>query len=186
MHRPAFRSLLSAAAAALALACGARDRADAHLRSVHVAGVRIDPRAEVPIVDLVEDGGAERKLGIWVGEFEADSIARAMAHEPAARPNPHDLLKNLLDSLDAHVRRTVVTELRAGTYFAEIDLELRGRRISIDARPSDAIAIALRAGAPMLVQESLFESAEPPGDEPSLDIDWRTHFRRETRGAAPL
>jgi bifunctional DNase/RNase len=117
------------------------------LIGVHVADVRVDPRTASPVVELLEDGASGRSLSIWVGEFEAESIARAMEHEPSARPNPHDLLKNMLDRIHGHVRRTTVTEVHEGTYFAVIELELRGRTVSLDARPSDAIAVALRAGA---------------------------------------
>ncbi|HXZ85543.1 MAG TPA: bifunctional nuclease family protein [Myxococcota bacterium] len=185
MHRPPLAKL-AVLALALALACGPRPSDEAHLRSVRVAGVRIDPGTSNPIVDLVEDGGAERSLSIAIGEFEAESIARAIEHQPAPRPNPHDLLKTLIDTIDGHVRRTVVTDLREGTYFAVIDVELRGRTISVDARPSDAIAIALRAGAPVLVRDWLLDAAGEPEDGNSLEIDFRAQPRRERRGASPL
>ena len=175
-----------AGALAFALACGQRDADEEPLRSVHVAGVRIDPRTSTPLVELVEDGARARTLAIWVGEFEADSIERAIDHAPIVRPNPHDLLKTVLDQVQGRVRRTVVTALRAGTYYAVIDLELRGRVLSVDARPSDAIAIALRAGAPVLVRDSLFREAEIPDDEGALEIDWSTQNDSECPVSAPL
>lgn len=177
---------LAALLAALALACSRHDPADPQLCSVHVAGVRVDPGSSTPIVDLVEEGGGRRSLSIAVGDFEADSIARAIEHQPVVRPNPHDLLKALLDTIDGHVRRTVVTELRQGTYFAVIDVELRGRTVSVDARPSDAIAIALRAGAPVLVRDSLLRAGPEPDDGGAVEIDLRAQRRHERRGGSRL
>ena len=172
--------------AALALACGTRDVDDESLRRVHVVGVRVDPETSTPLVELVEDGARARTLDLWVGEFEADSIARAIEHAPAARPNPHDLLKALLDQIHGRVRRSVVTELRGATYYAVIDVELRGRVISVDARPSDAIALALRAGAPVLVRDSLFGDSEIPDDEHTREIDWSAQDARECAVTAPF
>jgi len=177
---------IAALLAALALACSRRDAAEPQLCSVHVAGVRVDPGTSSPIVDLVEDGGDQRSLSIAVGEFEADSIARAIEHQPVVRPNPHDLLKAVLDTIHGHVRRTVVTDLRDGTYFAVIDVELHGRTVSVDARPSDAIAIALRAGAPVLVRDSLLRAPEEPEDARALEILFRAQRRHERRGVARL
>ncbi len=157
-----------------ALGCGAADDPDqSELIGVHVADVRMDPRTASPVVELLEDGANGRSLSIWVGEFEAESITRAMEHEPSARPNPHDLFKNVLDRIHGHVRRTTVTELHEGTYFAVIELELRGRTVSLDARPSDAIAVALRADAPLFVRDSLFEPADQiPDDENAVEINF--------------
>ena len=149
----------------------AREAPEDALRPVHVAGVRVDPRTESPVVDLVEDGDGGRELPIWIGEYEAQSIVNAINREPAPRPNPHDLLANTIEKLDGHVRRTLVNELRDRTYYAVIELDLHGRTLAIDARPSDAIAVALRTGAPVLVRESLLERAlEIPDDEGALDI----------------
>lgn len=164
--------------AALAWGCGASDTDADELRSVHVADVHLDPRTSSPVVELLEDGGRGRSLSIWVGEFEAESIARAMDNQPSPRPNPHDLLKNVLDRIHGHVRRTLVNELREGTFFAVIEVELRGRTLSLDARPSDAIAVALRARAPLFVRDSLFAPAdEIPDDENAVEIDFRLPIR---------
>jgi uncharacterized protein len=170
-------ALLVPLALALASAC-ARSSADLDLRSVHVAGVELDPRTSSPFVELVEDGADGRVLRIWVGEFEARSIASAIDREPVLRPNPHDLVKDLLSRADGRVRRTLVTELRDGTYYAVIEVDLNGRELRIDARPSDAIAVALRTGAPVLVRESLLEPETPiPDDENALEIDAPTPAR---------
>ena len=156
---------------ALSLGCG-RSEPEENLRAVRVEGVRLDPRTDSPVLSLVEDGDAERRLRIWIGEFEARSIAQALEREPIVRPNSHDLLKNVLQELEGQVRRIVVTELRDGTFYARIEVELHGRSLAIDARPSDAIAVALRAGVPVLVAESLFTAPiEIPSDDSALEID---------------
>ena len=167
--------------------CKARDVDGSDLRAVHVADVRVDPKTESPVVELLEDGERGRSLSIWVGQFEAESIARAMDREPSSRPNPHDLLKNVVERMHGHVLRTLVTELREGTYFAVIELELRGRTVSLDARPSDAIAIALRAGAPLFVRDSLFQPASQiPDDDNAVDIDFRGACERDCPAATTL
>jgi bifunctional DNase/RNase len=185
-QRSALAKLHVACALVLLLACGPLRSDDDHLRSVHVAAVRIDPVTSSPLVELVEEGEPGRTLAIWVGEFEAESIERALEHQPSARPNPHDLLKSVFDQIHGHVRRTVVTELRGGTYYAVIELELRGRSLAIDARPSDAIAVALRADAPVLVRDSLFQDVEIPDDEHALEIHFRTQNESENPARAPL
>jgi hypothetical protein len=163
--------------ALLGLACAPRV-ADETLCAVHVQGVRLDPGTDSPVLQLVEDGDGGRGLRMWIGEFEARSIAQALGREPIIRPNSHDLLKDLLERLEGRVRRTVVTELREGTFYAVIEVESHGRSLVIDARPSDAIAVALRTRAPVLVSESLLvRSLEIPDDEGALEIDLRQHAR---------
>jgi bifunctional DNase/RNase len=169
----AIRFPLLLACAVLALACAPRET-DEELRAVHVEGLQLDPRTDSPVLSLVEDGDGGRHLRLWIGEFEARSIAQALEREPIVRPNSHDLLKNVLERLDGRVRRILVTELRESTFYALIEVELQGRSLRIDARPSDAIAVALRTGAPVLVAESLFAtSVEIPEDEGALEIDMR-------------
>src|SRR5262245_13054381 len=184
--RLAVSKLHVACALVLLLGCGPLGSDDDHLANVRVADVRIDPVTASPIVELVENGERGRKLGIWVGEFEAESIARAMEHQPSPRPNPHDLVKNMLDQMHGKVMRIVVTELRGSTYYAVIELELRGKSLTVDARPSDAIAVALRAGAPVLVSDSLFQETEIPNDEDALEVDFDVQHERESRVSAPL
>jgi bifunctional DNase/RNase len=183
--RAALGTALLASGLALCLGC-VHDPDDEHLASVQVAGVRVDPATSSPVVELVEKGERGRSLGIWIGEFEAESIARAIEHQPSPRPNPHDLLMSVLEQIHGHVKRTVVTELHEGTYYAVIELELRGRSLRVDARPSDAIAVALRAGAPVLVRDTLFRATDIPEDEHALEIDWSTQRRSEFRESAPL
>jgi hypothetical protein len=141
--------------------------------AVHVESVTVDPRTASPVVLLVEDEGEERRLPIWIGAFEAQSIALAMERVEMPRPNTHDLIKNLVDGLSATIERVVITELRDNTFYAVIECLAEGRRIEIDSRPSDAIAIAIRVGAPLFATEQVLGAGGTvAGDEESLDIDW--------------
>ena len=130
---------------------------------VRVEGLALDGDADSPVVILVETDG-ERRLPIWIGLAEAHSIAAHLDERTPPRPNTHDLAKRLIEGLEGQVRRIVVTELRDGVYYARIDLEHHGRTVAVDSRPSDAIAIGLRLGAPLFVRAELFEtSALEPG-----------------------
>jgi bifunctional DNase/RNase len=142
--------------AGLAGGCSGERRAGASGEevAVEVASIAVDPDG-TPVVLLADRRGA-RSLPIWIGPAEAHSIAAEMEHRRPPRPNTHDLAKRLLDDLEAALDRVVVTELRDGTYYAVLFLSTRGRRIEVDARPSDAIALALRCGAPLYVREALF------------------------------
>jgi bifunctional DNase/RNase len=145
------------------LACPARTSQHAHEVSVEVDRVALDPRSGSPVVVLEERHG-HRSLAIWIGFPEASSIASEMDHDHPPRPNTHDLAKRLIEGLHGSLSRVVVTELRDGTYFAVMVLDAPGGAFEVDARPSDAIALALRTGAPLFVREALFDAAsnEPP------------------------
>jgi uncharacterized protein len=153
------------------LGCGVQPD-DAHDVRVRVDRVVIDDN-DSPVVVLEEEGGT-RWLPIWIGSAEARSIALEMEAMRSPRPNTHDLARDLIQHLDAEVARAVVTELREGTYYASLLLRRGGHLLPIDARPSDAIAIALRAHAPIFVREPLFDQShadEPEhGDAPRRDI----------------
>jgi bifunctional DNase/RNase len=137
---------------------------------VSVGVVAVDEH-DLPVVVLEEQGGP-RLLPIWIGAAEARSIAVEMERKPALRPNTHDLATRLIQSLQGEIVRVVVTELRNGTYFATIVLLSRDEIVDIDARPSDAIAIALRVGAPIFVRASLLnrERSEPVADRAERQI----------------
>lgn len=111
-----------------------------------VRQVIVDPTHGTPVV-LLAGGG--RLLPIWIGEAEANSIARALAGEKLSRPDTHDLIQRVLGGLKAELERVTITELRESTFFAELTIKRNRRRIRLDARPSDAIAVALRTGAPI-------------------------------------
>jgi bifunctional DNase/RNase len=156
-----FRLLLAACLAggvlAACLSCSAETASEEDAVPVRVEGLALDPDADAPIVILIESDG-ERRLPIWIGETEARSIAAELEELKPIRPNTHDLARRLIEGLDGTVLRIVVTDLREGIYYARIDLDQEGRSVSIDARPSDAIAIGLRLGAPLFVRAQLFES----------------------------
>ena len=133
--------------------------------AVRVVGVALDESADSPVVILEELEGTRRLL-IWIGLPEAQSILARLASQTPPRPNSHDLAQHLIEELDGRVERVVVTALRDGIYYARIDLVHDGRTREIDARPSDAIAIALRLSAPLFVEAALFETsgaAQGPG-----------------------
>jgi bifunctional DNase/RNase len=167
--------LLGLAAALAVTACGSRsgDTAGAERDvRVHVERVVIDDN-DTPVVVLEEEEGT-RWLPIWIGSAEARSIAIEIESMRSPRPNTHDLARDLIHHLDAEVARVVVTELRDGTYYAMLHLSHAGHIVAVDARPSDAIAIALRAHAPIFVREPLFAqgNADAPvaGESPRREI----------------
>ncbi len=121
---------------------------------MEVKQVVLDPMNQTPVV-LLAGGG--QLLPIWIGNAEAASISRAIEGRQAARPNTHDLIRNLLDGLDATPERVTITELRGGAYFAVMTVRKGRRRIPIDSRPSDAIAVALRTGTPIYATPQVLE-----------------------------
>jgi hypothetical protein len=102
----------------------------------------------------------ERILRIWVGLFEANAIALQIENVSTPRPMTHDLLRNIITDLDGRVDRIVVSDLKDNTFFAIIHLTVRGERVAVDARPSDAIALALRTRSPILVEETVIDNAK--------------------------
>lgn len=130
------------------------------LIEMSIQGLKLDPVANTPIV-ILKDKMGTRVLPIWVGVAEANAIALQIENVSPPRPMTHDLLRNVIADLDGHVDRVVVSDLRDNTYFAVIHLSVRGERVAIDARPSDAIALALRTRSPILVEEAVIESAQP-------------------------
>jgi uncharacterized protein len=133
-----------------------------------VKGLMIDPITNMPIIILRDvDGG--RVLPIWVGVFEANAIALQIENVQTPRPMTHDLLKNVLEDLEAQVERVVVCELRENTFYAAIHLRMQGQAIVVDARPSDAIALALRTRSPIFVEEEVIQNAKTV--ETSRDVD---------------
>jgi bifunctional DNase/RNase len=124
-----------------------------------IKGLMIDPITNMPIV-ILKDKEGDRVLPIWVGVFEANAIALQIENISTPRPMTHDLLKNILTEIEAEVQRIVVSDLRDNTFYAMIYLDRDGETIAIDARPSDAIALALRTRAPIFVEDSVVESAK--------------------------
>jgi bifunctional DNase/RNase len=123
-----------------------------------IKGLMIDPITNMPII-ILRDQDGQRILPIWVGVFEANAIALQIENVQTPRPMTHDLLKNVIDDLQAHVERIVVCELKENTFYARIYLASNGATRMIDARPSDAIALALRTHSPIFVEEAVIQSA---------------------------
>ncbi len=126
---------------------------------VEVSAVIPSWYAGVPAVVLT-DTLSGRSLPIFIGESEARSIELALAGQKFPRPLTHDLLRDILDAYKIRVIKVVVSDLRDGTYYARIYLKQKGKRKEMDSRPSDAIALALRTGAPIFVEEEVFKKAE--------------------------
>ena len=124
-----------------------------------IKGLMVDPVTNMPIIILRDDAG-DRVLPIWVGIFEANAIALQIENVATPRPMTHDLLRNVIEDLDGAVQKVVVSELKESTFFAVIHLAVRGEPVLIDARPSDAIALALRTKAPIYVEEDVIDNAK--------------------------
>jgi len=124
-----------------------------------IRGLMMDPVTNSPIV-VLKDASGEGVLPIWVGIYEANAIALEIEKITLPRPQTHDLIKNVLTGLEASVRKVVVSELRDDTFFAVIWMERDGHIISIDSRPSDALALALRLDCPIYVDESVLKSSK--------------------------
>ena len=133
-----------------------------------IKGLMLDPVSNSPIV-VLKDDDEKFFLPIWVGIFEANAIALQLENVSTPRPMTHDLLKNLLGELDAQVTRVVINDLRDSTFFAQIRVNTAGRTLEIDARPSDAIALALRVEAPIFVAQSVLDQAQTITPEPGSD-----------------
>ena len=129
------------------------------LIEMSIQGLMVDPITNMPIV-ILKDKGGDRKLPIWVGIFEANAIALQIENISTPRPMTHDLLRNVIKDLDGRVERVVVCDLKDNTFYAIIYLTVRGESVAVDARPSDAIALALRTRAPILVEEAVIENAK--------------------------
>ena len=119
----------------------------------------LDPVTNMPIV-ILKDVGSDTVLPIWVGAHEANAIALEMEKVTTPRPLTHDLIKNVLAGLETVVHKVVVTELKEDTFYAVIWLERDGRIISIDSRPSDALAVALRMDCPIFVEEQVLKTSK--------------------------
>jgi bifunctional DNase/RNase len=125
-----------------------------------IKGLMVDPITNTPIV-ILRDKDGQRVLPIWVGIFEANAIALQIENVTTPRPMTHDLLRNVIQDLKATVQKIVVCDLQENTFYALIYLGLNGDTLTIDARPSDAIALALRTRAPIFVEDTVIDNAKP-------------------------
>ena len=124
-----------------------------------IKGLMVDPITNMPII-ILRDKDGQRVLPIWVGIFEANAIALQMENVSTPRPMTHDLLRNVIQDLKGLVTKIVISDLKDNTFYALIYVETPGDVVAIDARPSDAIALALRAQAPIFVEETVIEDAK--------------------------
>ncbi len=124
-----------------------------------IKGLMVDPITNMPII-ILRDKDGQRVLPIWVGIFEANAIALQIENISTPRPMTHDLLRNVIQDLKATVDKIVVCDLKENTFFALIYLTAAGETLAIDARPSDAIALALRSKAPIFVEETVIDNAK--------------------------
>ena len=132
---------------------------------MRIKGLVVDPLSKMPII-ILEDLRSERVLPIWIGVFEANAIALTMENVPTPRPMTHDLMKNLLFRLGIAVERVVVTDVRNNTFYAAIHCRSGDDAVVFDSRPSDAIALALRTGSPIFVDDEVVRKSHGlKGDE---------------------
>jgi len=127
-----------------------------------IRGLMMDPVTNMPIV-ILKDVNGTSVLPIWVGIYEANAIALEIEKVTTPRPMTHDLLKNLLLGLEARVHKVVVNDLRDDTFYALIWLEADGQVMSIDSRPSDALALALRVDCPIFVEDEVLKNSKVSG-----------------------
>jgi bifunctional DNase/RNase len=152
-----------------------------------VRGLALDPVSNMPII-ILRDEEEKRSLPIWVGIFEANAIALELEKISTPRPMTHDLIKNILESVEAKVEKIVVNDLRDNTFFALIHLRLGEEEITVDSRPSDAIALALRVGAPIFVDDDVVrraksvEVAPKESDDQEKLKEWLDNLKPEDFG----
>jgi bifunctional DNase/RNase len=133
-----------------------------------IKGLMIDPVSNMPII-ILKDSSGDQVLPIWVGIFEANAIAMQLEKIVSPRPMTHDLLRNVIEGLEGRVDRIVITDLKENTFFALIHVTRNGHQLAIDARPSDAMALALRSEVPILVEETVLEKSSVSSEESGSD-----------------
>jgi bifunctional DNase/RNase len=126
---------------------------------MQIRGLMMDPVTNMPII-VLKDIDSDMVLPIWVGIFEANAIALELEKTATPRPMTHDLLRNIARGLNAHVKKVVVSEMRDDTYYAVIWMDQGGEVVALDARPSDAIALALRWDCPIYVNRVVLEHSK--------------------------
>src|SRR3979411_1208439 len=135
-----------------------------------IKGMMVDPITNMPII-ILRDQEGQRVLPIWVGIFEANAIALQIENISTPRPMTHDLLRNVIADLKASVQKIVVCDLQDNTFYALIYLSLHGETLAVDARPSDAIALALRTRAPIFVEDAVIDNAKMDISAEQADSD---------------
>ena len=147
-----------------------------------VAGITLDPVTKMPIV-ILKDSEGNNTLPIWIGIAEASAIATQLENIDLARPMTHDLMKSMLNELGAELDRVEVTCLKDNTFFSSIYLKVGEKNIVVDSRPSDAIALALRAEAPIFVLRSVLQAAQ--AIDLALDVSEEERLKKWLEEAKP-
>lgn len=132
------------------------------LTEVKVMGIVVDPKASNPVVVLVDLSG-QKALPIWIGVFEAEAISRGIEDVVTLRPMTHDLMKQILDTFQASLTRVVINDLKENTFYAKLFLNIEGKELIVDSRPSDAIALAVRVKAPIFIADSVIQASKNLG-----------------------
>ena len=153
-----------------------------------VRGLALDPLSNLPII-ILRDDEEKRSLPIWIGIYEANAIALELEKIETPRPMTHDLIKNILETIEARVQKVVVTDLKENTFYAVLHLQVGTTEYTVDSRPSDAIALALRAGAPIYVDEEVVRKAKSlevgkeaeavKADDPDRLREWLQNIKPE-------
>lgn len=148
---------------------------------VNIDSIRVSLMSQHRVVVLKEID-SDRYLPIWIGPFEADAITLQLQGVEVARPLTHDLLKGVIDKMGAKISHVTVTELKNDTFYARIVMDVDGKSVEIDSRPSDAIALAVRVNAPLFVAEEVMEMASivPETDIEGADLEFATKTEDRT------
>jgi uncharacterized protein len=151
---------------------------------VKVTGIVVDPKASNPVVVLVDLHG-QKALPIWIGVFEAEAISRGLQDVVTLRPMTHDLMKQILDTFQVTLTRVLINELRGNTFYAKLHLDVEGKELIVDSRPSDAIALAVRVKAPIYVTGSVIEASKDLGIVASNLIEENDDLKSVIEGMKP-
>ncbi|HZD59000.1 MAG TPA: bifunctional nuclease family protein [Anaerolineae bacterium] len=138
---------------------------------MEVHGINLDVMTNQPVI-ILKDIQSNRYLPIWIGQFEATAILMEVQGIHPSRPLTHDLLKTIVDTLNVQVTHVVINDLKEGTFYAQIHMSINSSQMQIDARPSDAIALAVRSKAPIFADENVLEQAavfSEPGEEEEVE-----------------
>jgi hypothetical protein len=153
------------------------------LHEMEISGLTIDPASNSPIVILKSLDG-EHALPIWIGILEATAIATELENVRFARPMTHDLFKNFMDMLKIKISKIEVCDLKDNTFFAQIYFSFDGQSYNIDARPSDAMALALRSGCPIFVDDEVLQRSKQLDGEPEAwdksekGLEWKEYLEK--------
>jgi len=143
-----------------------------------ISALTVDALTNSPIV-ILKDVNGDKTLPIWIGLLEATAIASELEGIKFSRPMTHDLLKNIMETLNAKVNRVEVCDLKDNTYYASVFIDYNGKEISIDARPSDALALSLRVNAPIFVSDKVIQKSKQidlqadPDDKSEAGKKWQ-------------